>query len=260
MSTRTSLVLSLALLAAAPLGCTGDLGSTDDEKPGRSSGVTNPSGGQPGDDLDLDAETQGESPDLDHPEVDDGALPKPSAAIRRLSLAQLRASLPVLFGTEADGSTPITWRLPGGGQGLNQMAGSLGEPDYIEVTEENLEPSPMYAKFMDDMARDVCGRALAADLARPAGNTRVIVRRADFGDTVAEGAAAIDDNLRYLLLRLHAVKVAEDDASAIAAWRALFSEATAEASEAGRDAEAATVEGWRAVCVGLVNAPEFHLY
>lgn len=256
MSSRVPLFAVFALVLAA---CTGGLGPGDDDGKG-SSGATNPAGGsEVGDELDVDAEGQGDAPGLDHPPVDDGALPQPSAAIRRLSLAQLRASLPVLFGDEADG-TPITWRLPTGQQGLNAMAGSLGEPDYIEVTEENLEPSPMYVKFMDDLARDVCARAVAADRTRPAGSTRVLVREADFGDTVAGDAAAIDANLRYLLLRLHAVHVAEGDAEPIAGWRAVFTEAVAEASEDGQAAADATAAGWLAVCTGLVVAPDFHLY
>lgn len=257
MSPRTTILAAALALAAA--ACSGGLGPGSDDD--ASSGSGRPSSGAGvGDDVDVDAEGQGDAPGLDHPPVDDGALPQPSAAVRRLSLAQLRASLPVLFGTEADGVTPITWRLPGGGQGLNQMAGSLGEPDYIEVTEENLEPSPMYVKFMDDLARDVCARAITADLARPAGASRVLVRKADFGDTVASDAAAIDDNLRYLLLRLHAVHVPAGDDEPIASWRAVFSEALAEASEDGLSSDEATAAGWRAVCVGLVVAPDFHLY
>lgn len=265
---RALTTLALAVgLSASLSGCIGALGDPD-AGDGESTGVGFPSAGagnpSGGDDDDggtgLDTNPQGDTTPLDHPPVDEGALPRPSAAIRRLSLAQLRASLPVLFGTEEDGVTPITWRMPDGKVGLNVMAGSLGEPDYIEITEENLEPSPMYAKFMDDLARDVCDRALRADVTRPAGATRVLAREADFGDTVASDAAAIDDNVRYLLLRLHAVKAAAGDDELVTPWRAVFAEATADAQDAGLDDDAATAEGWRAVCVGLVVAPEFHLY
>lgn len=201
----------------------------------------------------------GNSPPLDHPPVDPGLLPVSSRESRRLSLAQLRAVFPIAFGNEADGTTPITWHV-GAAEGFTKYASSLGEPDYIEVTEENLDASPMYAKFMDDAARDVCTRALAADASKTDASKRVVMRFASDADTVQSNASAIDKNLRYLSLRLFGQKVADDDSETLAGLRTVF-DTTAKESAGSSEPGAVDVEaGWKAVCVAMVVAPEFHVY
>ena len=40
------------------------------------------------------------------------------------------------------------------------LSRTLGEADYVEVTENNVEATPLFAKFMDDMAAQVCSKAL----------------------------------------------------------------------------------------------------
>ncbi|NUP12005.1 MAG: hypothetical protein HOW73_38655 [Polyangiaceae bacterium] len=198
----------------------------------------------------------GDAPPLDHPPIDDEALPVKPAAVRRLSLSQLRRILPLAFGLEADGTTPVTWHLEDGRQGLNAMAPTLGEPDYIEVTEENLEASPMYVKFMDDAARDVCNRAIDADIAKTNAAERVVMRHAGID---ADSDEAISKNLAYLVLRLHGVRLEAGDED-IARWQGVYDGALAEAKTAAEEDADAKVEAWNAVCVALTVAPEFHLY
>ena len=146
----------------------------------------------------------------------------------------LRRSFPVVFGDDLSGQ-PITW------SGFNRFSRALGEPDYAEVVDEDLDASPLYLKFLDDAARDACGKVLAADAQR---SDRTFLRYA--GATDAPASAAVARNLRYLLLRFHGIHVAESDDGPIAPLRQLLAD-----SGAG---------GWDAVCVALVTAPEFSLY
>ena len=195
---------------------------------------------------------------FDHPPVN---VPPTitSASAQRLSIAQLRGTLPVALGNNLDGSA-VTWLYPNNQPGLTVVATTLGEPDYIETTEEDLSASPLYLKFMDDAARDACNRALTADYSRSSPSQRALVRHADTADTASTNAAGIDKNLRYLKLRFHGVKMADDDEASIAPLRNLFTRGV-QASAGTRPPTVNDVkEGWRVVCVALVTAPEFHIY
>ncbi len=193
---------------------------------------------------------QGPGLPVDHPPVD--LASQLSTQTGRLTLPQLRASLPVLLGNDAAGK-PISWTV-GQAEGLTAFASTLGEADWLVVTEDNVEPSPVYLKFLDDAARDVCNKALVADSGRAAAASRVLLRHVEKGDTVASNPTAVDRNLRYLKLRFHGVKVADADTASLDGYRALF----AKVSAAGT--EAAVREGWRAVCVALITSPELNFY
>lgn len=197
----------------------------------------------------------GNAPPVDHPPIQ---VQGTSASPRRLSTDQLRASLPVAFGNDATGA-PITWKN-GANPALSNagIARSLGEPDYIDTTDEALDPSVLYAKFMDDAARNICGQGLDADATRTDPAQRALLRHVDLADTVESNAAGVDANLRYLKLRFHAVKVAEGDTATVTPLRELFSTVSKASTET--DPKAKAREGWNAVCVALVTAPEFNLY
>lgn len=197
----------------------------------------------------------GNAPPVDHPPIQ---VQGTSASPRRLSTDQLRASLPIAFGKDATGA-PITWKN-GANPALSNpgIARSLGEPDYINTTDEALEPSVLYAKFMDDAARNICGQGLDADATRTDPAQRALLRHVDLADTVESNAAGVDANLRYLKLRFHAVKVADGDAATVAPLRELLSTVSKASTET--DPKAKAREGWNAVCVALVTAPEFNLY
>jgi hypothetical protein len=200
----------------------------------------------------------GSAPPIDHPPIDPAKKPVTSAVSQRISVAQLRGAFPVILGTDVNGK-PITW-MSGTTPALDKMADVLGEADYAFVTQDNRDPSALYLKFMDDAARDVCDRALKADAARPSATDRVLLRYVGPTDTVTTNAAGVDQNLGYLTLRFHGIKVKDGDAARLAPLRKVFSDSVT-AAAAGQSVTAADVtEGWRAVCVGLVTAPEFHLY
>lgn len=176
-----------------------------------------------------------------------------SAGSQRLSVRQLANSMPIALG----GST---WMVSSTTTGFNGRTRTLGEPDYIAIVDENLEPSALFLKFMDDAAKDGCNRALAAD-ATAAATARVLYKSVSLTDTLATNRAGIDQNLAYLKLRFHGVKVPVTDDATLAPLRKLFDDAQKAAQGTATTATAAHVkEGWRAVCVALLMAPEYHLY
>lgn len=197
----------------------------------------------------------GDGGELSHPDVE---LPPQSAGTRRLTVAQLRASVAVILGDDASGA-PITWTVPVRGKQVEALTeevlgGTLGEANYVDVTFEAADPSTLYLKLMDDLARDVCAKRVAADWAIPGQGDRGLVR---YASLTALSGAEVDANLRYLSLRYLGVKVAEGDAASIADLRALFDAVVATAP--GSDSDRARA-GWQGVCIGLILDPAFHIY
>ena len=182
------------------------------------------------------------------PPVDPSSQPQ-SRTARRASIEMLRRSVPVVFGNDLAGQ-PITWMVSSTKTGFDAYSRALGEADYADVVDENIDPSPLYVKFIDDAARDACSKVLAADAQRSA---RTLVKYAALTDTPQGAPAAIDRNLRYLRLRFHGLFVAPADDAPIAGLRQLLTDAIAVNG-------GSVTEGWRAVCVALVTAPEFSLY
>ncbi|MEW6433168.1 MAG: hypothetical protein AB1730_16815 [Myxococcota bacterium] len=174
-----------------------------------------------------------------------------SAWSQRLTVRQLANSMPVALGGN-------TWQV-GAQNGFDARRATLGEPDYIAVVDENLEPSALYLKFMGDAARDGCTRAANAD-ASLAQSQRTLTRFVGLADTVTSNRAGVDENLRYLKLRFHGVKVQPGDDAPIAGLRTLFDTAVKAAAGTATPTQAHVKEGWRAVCVALLTAPEYHLY
>lgn len=174
-----------------------------------------------------------------------------SAGSQRLSVRQLANSMPVALG----GST---WQV-GAANGFDTRARTLGEPDYLAVMDENLEPSALFLKFMDDAAKDACTRTANADQTRAA-TQRVLYKTVSLTDTVATNRAGVDANLAHLKLRFHGIKVAAQDEATLAPLRTLFDDAVKGAAGAATPTAAHVKEGWRAVCVALLIAPEYHLY
>lgn len=174
-----------------------------------------------------------------------------SAGSQRLSVRQLANSMTVALG----GST---WMV-GSANGFDNRSRTLGEPDYIAVVDENLEPSSLFLKFMDDAAKDACTRASTADQTKAA-NQRVLYKTVSLTDTLATNRAGVDQNLMHLKLRFHGIKVAAGDDATLAPLRKLFDDAVKGAAGAATPTAAHVKEGWRTVCVALLMAPEYHLY
>ena len=152
---------------------------------------------------------------------------------RRLEVEHLRRSIPLLFGG-------IQWEDRNERSMWDVLSRTLGEADYLEVTESNTDPTPLFAKFMDDMAAQVCGKALDRDAHTADADDRLIVRHSD-----------VRSNLRFLRLKLHGVAVAPENDEAIEAYYQLHQTIQAQASLG---------QAWLGVCMAMLTAPEFLTY
>jgi hypothetical protein len=156
---------------------------------------------------------------------------------RRLTVAQLRKSIPLLF-------NGVTWEENFRGQSsnaFNALSRTLGEADYIEVTEPNTEPSPLFAKFMDDMAGSVCDAALRDDLMRPVSERAFLL----YPDEV-------DRNLRFLRLKFHGLYVPDGTIEGLEDLRKLYDDILSDTQNSNH--------AWAGICVAMLTAPEFMAY
>lgn len=212
-----------------------------------------------------------------HPPVDLPQEAVTSRSVRRLTTMMLARSLPIVAGPEIAGEDGpedprITWTL--GSQvavetdptSFGAFDRTLGRPDYVSVTSEGAEPSPLYLKFMDDMARDVCAKMVNADAAAPSA-TGTLARFAPLDQLGTD--EEIRDNLRYLKLRFWGEHLEPDDDEGVAGLETLYRDVVAYVEEVpvnpAADAQnkgprVPSREGWGAVCVALMSSPAFHLY
>jgi hypothetical protein len=199
---------------------------------------------------DTNVESQGTVPAVD-------GTPIPGGGIRRMTVDEVGASVPIVAGKDETGK-PITWTVKKNANTFDGYANegygaSLGRPDYVNVTAENPEPSPLYAKFARDMALDVCGKIMKADLARAAGEPMTLWRKTKVDGSAT--AAMNQENLQYLVLRFLGLRVTTTDPM-LAALETVRAEAAANPKDAAGNAEA---QGWQAVCVALFQDPAFHI-
>jgi hypothetical protein len=177
--------------------------------------------------------------------------------MRRLTVDEVGASVPIVAGKDENGAA-ITWTVKKGSSTYEGFANegygaSLGRPDYVVTTAENPEPSPLYAKFARDMALDVCGKIMKADLARPAAEPATLWRMTKVDGSAT--AATNQENLRYLILRFLGLRVSATDPMLVA-LETVRAEAAANPKDPAGNVEA---QGWHAVCVALFQDPAFHI-
>ena len=178
------------------------------------------------------------------------------ANTRRITVDQLAGSLAVVTGQAEP------WQIPdedglGDVNALDQkvLGATLGRPDYLQVTHEPAAVDSLYLKLSDDMARNVCNNMFATDAAQSDSDEREITRFIANDET--EDSAAINENLRYLLLRFHGRNVTDD--AGVSDLRAVFDGSVAAATEIPTGSTRA-LEGWRSVCIALLKSPAFHIY
>jgi hypothetical protein len=121
---------------------------------------------------------------------------------------------------------------------FTELSATLGKPDYVEITQETLEPTPLFLKFLDDAARSVCGEMIRVDLAAPE-EARILL------------SDDVDQRLTSLLLRFHSRRVGPDDPG-FETWRWLHRSTAFVTDEA--------TAPWYAVCVALFTHPDFYSY
>jgi hypothetical protein len=173
-------------------------------------------------------------------------LPDGLRGRRRMDIDQLNASIRLVTGgigwTEQQGATEVDLFV--------QLSRTLGKPDYLDLTSEDLTPSLLFQKFLDDAARSVCDRLIERELASLP-QDRVLMVQAGPSDRIEDAPDAIEENLRALLLRYHGHALAAG-ANELGAWTWLF--------ESAQHTSGDPVEAWRAVCVGLITHPDFYSY
>lgn len=162
-----------------------------------------------------------------HPDL--GSLAVLSRGPRRMSVEQLERSL------EQIGQLP-----PGSVVLPDSLAMTLGKPDYLRQTEESLDPSPLFMKFMLDLGAIVCGNFAQADPSRPVAD-RVLTRY----------EADVDRNLDYILLRFTGI-----EGPAAAPYR----ERLRRTYQRGALSPRGAIAGWEAVCIAVFTSPEMLLY
>lgn len=161
-----------------------------------------------------------------HPSL--GSLAVQSRGPRRLSVDQLEKAL------DAIGNVPAgTVVLPA------DMAFTLGRPDYKRVTAEQLDPSPLFMKFMVDLGAVYCGNLAMAESTRPQ-DQKVFTRY-----------ATVDENVKYMLLRFTGID--GDDATP-------YLPRLKSAFDGGAQSASVVLGGYQAVCMALFTSPEFLLY
>lgn len=167
---------------------------------------------------------------------------------RRLDLDQLDASIRRVSGgigwTEQRGSAEVNL--------FEDLAETLGKPDFRESTREDLAPSIIFQKFLGDAARSVCEKTVERDATSRPGSERSIYLEIAPNQAPAEHPEATRANLRALLLRFHGRMITDDDDPRLAHWQWLL-DSTMHTSQDARSA-------WRTVCVGLMTHPDFYMY
>jgi len=264
----TNLVCCAALLA---VGCSNGADSRvdqqpvppqveapDEPKPGERPPVADPIDRPTPGAVGVDVDDEGEA-GL-RPVIEDAppARPRRRLNIDQLSDAMIKASGGIGW-TELRGNATVDL--------LAELSRTLGKPDYIQITEEDLEPTILFQKFLGDAARSICSRMLERDLAtieviqeyemRPFEDPpeglpeRTLMIHVTPDQSIDEDPEAFDANIRALLMRFHGRVIAEGDDVALANWRWLLKSArhVSEPSQA-----------WMATCVALYTHPDFYSF
>ena len=179
-------------------------------------------------------------------------VPRPR---RRLNVDQLRAAMEQVSGG-------IEWSERRGGQDVNlfeQLSDTLGKPNYVTTTDEDLDPTVLFQKFLGDAARNVCTKMLQADLAaletvesgeNSEWSPRLMIH-AGVDDTHDTAPDHISANIQFLVQRFHGRRLA-DDAPGLAHWHWLFRTSVFVTDS--------PTQAWLGVCVGLFTHPDFYMY
>jgi len=173
---------------------------------------------------------------------------------RRLNLDQLDRAI--------EQSVGLPWtELSRGEQvrSLTVLSDTLGKPDYIRQTVEDLSPSALFLKFLDDSARTVCSLRVELDLTGLSeGGEPLSWSDEDWGALWGEGqlgaldSADLDERLRALSLRFHGLRLPAGDHPRLAYWRWLYETVSFVSDEPHMP--------WVALCVAMLNHPDFYSY
>ena len=178
-----------------------------------------------------------------------------SRARRRLNLDQLSVAI-----SQVSGGLVWSERVNNQDRDLFvTLSDTLGKPDYIQSTTEDLTPSALFLKFLDDAARQVCDKRIELDLSalsdpriEPAPDSIKLWGGLSLDADMRGSPAEVEAQIRALVLRFHSRQLPEGDSPRLAYWRWLFETAVLVDGE--------PLSGWRALCVTLINHPDFYSY
>ena len=124
---------------------------------------------------------------------------------RRMDVDQLAASIERVTGgiqwTETDGRDEVNL--------FEALASTLGKPDYIEATHEELKPTLLFQKFLGDAANSVCTKLMKREVSsEPA--ERIFLVEVTPEDTYATNPEGVARNMSAALLRFHGREIGLD--------------------------------------------------
>jgi hypothetical protein len=181
----------------------------------------------------------------DHPSLE--PLPDPELsgghvgrAPRRITAAQLKTSIEVTTGRQ--------WSK------IDELSASLGRADYALVNAEATEPNLVFAKFLEDGAREVCLATADSDLKESDASKRVLSPEvaADAKDLSKLDDASVRRNMVYLSTRFWGQPLA---GSELDTWVTAYKGIATRAEAAKKKREA-----WGAICIALMTDPRFTTY
>ncbi len=165
-------------------------------------------------------------------------------APRRLTVAQLKQSIAVTTGSQ--------WSQ------IDNLAASLGQADFALTVSDSNEANLVFAKFLEDGAREVCLKVAVADLGRgqsarvlwpDIANTEAGTKGNDF--TLVPDAS-IKKNLSTLSLRFWGQPMSDGE---LTSWTTTFKPIAARAKAANKPEQA-----WGAMCIAMMTDPRFITY
>ncbi|MET0387061.1 MAG: hypothetical protein ABW321_13930 [Polyangiales bacterium] len=174
---------------------------------------------------------------LPDPELSEGHVGR---APRRITVAQLKTSIQVTTGRQ--------WSQ------IDKLSASLGRADYALVNAEATEPNLVFAKFLEDGAREVCLATAQADLDESDPSQRVLARdvAGDLKDLRQLSAEGRRENLVYLSTRFWGQPL---EGAELTRWNESFAKLAERAEVAKKRREA-----WGALCIALMTDPRFVTY
>lgn len=173
---------------------------------------------------------------LPDPELNGGHVGR---APRRISVQQLKQSIVTVTGRQ--------WTQ------IDNLAASLGQADYALTISEATEPNLVFAKFLNDGAREVCLNVARDDLNR-AQAARVLwpeVPGAGRDFTLLDDQT-IEKNLATLAVRFWGSPF---DQTELQDWAATFKVLATRAKAINKPEQA-----WGSICVAMLTDPRFITY
>jgi hypothetical protein len=179
-------------------------------------------------------------------------VPHPFRARQRMNVDQLKAAIAGSLGG-------YVW-MEGQEDRLEALAPTLGRPDYVESTREDLTPSLVFVKFLEDLANDACVTIVGIEYQTTSADERTLVTLMHPNDDPYLFPDEVTATIQDLVRRFHGRNLADGSAE-LERWRKLLLDAHdwtfAELSSPDMPIH---FLGWRDVCIVLITHPDFYTY